>query len=455
MIASRTACRFGCLIAVTMLCCLAAAAGSAAETERRYTLSEAVKAALLDNHEIRAQQSSLSAKQEEIGIARSAFLPKISLEERYLRTSNPGYAFMTKLNQQRIEATDFIPESLNRPDAINDFQTSFSFEQPLFMRKASVGLEMSRTEARASGEEMERKKEETAFKVFNYYLMVGTAAEYLKVAEKAREDAREHQRIAEVRFKSGLGLYSDTLRAATAIAEADLQLATAQKNVSIAKKALGLMLGLSEAIDIAEVPPVLPVRDADYLQMQALARRDLKALELRKENAHNNVRLAESSYFPSLGLRGAYQLNDHTMPLGSEGDSWQVMAVLNWEAFDGTKRKHEQAKAKHQVTETAEYLEGKKKMVRFKIEEAFLTLEEARITRVVAQEAVKTAEEGRRLVRIRYEGSLSPLVDLLDAQLNFDHARANLVARENAYKLAAANLCYESGTILQDMGMDR
>jgi len=91
---------------------------------------------------------------------------------------------------------------------------------------------------------------------------------------------------------------------------------------------------------------------------------------------------------------------------------------------DGTKRKHEKDKgAPSKFSEVEEHLEGMKKMVSFQVDEAWLTLEEAKKNRELAQEALKTAEEGRRLVKTRYEGSLSPIVDMLDAQLSFDHAR--------------------------------
>ena len=176
--------------------------------------------------------------------------PKYRWKSGTCRTVNPTYAFMTKLNQERIEQSDFAPDSLNHPDAVNDFQTAVSFEQPLFVRKANIGLEMSKREVEASEEALQRKKEEIAFKVVQYYLMVGTAAGYVGVAEKALEDAREHQRLAEVRYSAGLGLYSDTLRAATAVAEARQRLVSAEKNLSVAKRALGLMIGSGEAVDV-------------------------------------------------------------------------------------------------------------------------------------------------------------------------------------------------------------
>ena len=427
-------------------------AGLAAEV--RLTLPEAVKAALENNHELKAQRNAHAAKQADVGIARSFLLPKVSIEERYLRTANPTYAFMTRLNQERIAASDFAPDSLNRPDAVDDFQTAVSFEQPLFVRKAAIGLEMSKKEVEASEEALLRKKEEIAFKVVQYYLMADTAAGYVTVAEKALEDAREHQRLAETRYNAGLGLYSDTLRAATAVAEAEQKLVSAGKNLRVAKRALGLMIGSAEAVEVAGETPSLPLREIEYLRAQSLARRDVKALELKNENARNNVKLAEAGYFPFLGVGGAYQLNDHNKPLGGEGDSWQVMAFLRWEIFDGDKRRHEKAKARHQVSEVDEYLAGMKKMVSFQVDEAWLTLEEAKKNWELARKALDTAAEGRRLVKARYEGALSPIVDMLDAQVSFDHARANLVARENEYKLAIANLSYASGTIIADLRME-
>ena len=428
-----------------------ATVGNSGEAEKRLTLAEAVQAAMENNHELKAQKNALAARRENIGLARSVLLPKISFEERYLRTVNPSYAFMTKLNQQRIEATDFVPAALNRPDATSDFQSALSFEQPVFVKKANIGLAMSKTDAEASAEDWQRKREEIAFKVVQCYLMVATAGEYVAVAEKARDDASEHQRLAEVRYRAGLGLYSDMLRASTAVAEAGQKLVSAGKNLRLAKKTLGLMLGSEAAIDITETPPSLPVKDREYLRTQSLGRRDVKSMELRKENAQNNIKLAEAGFFPSLGVGGIYQLNDHNKPLGSEGDSWQLMAFLKWELFDGTKRQHEKSKAKYQATEAEEYLAGMKKMVSFQLEEAWLTLEETKKNMEFAQEALKTAEEGRRLVKVRYEGALSPIVDMLDAQVSFDHARANLVARENEYKLAIANLSFAGGTMLADL----
>jgi len=437
---------------LVFLAAMTAKTGSAAG--ERLTLDEAVRMALKNNHELQAQRNAHAAKGAEVGISRSSLLPRISLEERYLRTASPAYALMTKLTQERIEPADFAPDTLNHPAAVNDFMTAVTFEQPLFVKKARIGIEMSKMEVSASEEALQRKKEEVAFKVVQYYLMVGTAGGHVGVAEKSLEDAQEHQRLAEVRYAAGLGLYSDTLRAATAVAEARQRLVSAGKNQSVAKRALGLMIGSAEAVEVAAETPALPVREIESLRTQSQARRDVRGPYFIGGNTRNQIKLAEAGYYPLLGVGGNYQWNDHNHPLGGEGDNWQVMAFLRWELFDGAKTKYEKIKAGYQASEAEEYLKGMKKMASFQVDEAWLTLEEAKKNQELAQEELKTAEEGRRLVKVRYEGALSPMVDLLDAQVSFDHARANRVAKENEYKLAIFNLGYASGTILQELQVE-
>jgi outer membrane protein len=422
--------------------------------EPQMTMIEAVRAALKGSHEILAMESSFRAQESDIGVARSYLLPKVTFEERYSQTTNPTYAFMDRLNQERIKEQDFNPDLLNHPETIGDYQTSFTIEQPVFVRKAFIGLSMSKKESLAREDELRRKQEEVAFRVVGACLMVISAKEYVKAATDNVEDAKEHLRVANLRYNNKLGQYSDTLRASTALMEARQGKNSADKNLSLAKRSLGLLLSMTEAVDVSDKAVELPLSDLSVYLKAAESRSDLRAAQLRKENARQNIRMAEAGYFPYVGVGGTYQLNDHSRPLGSEGDSWQVMAFVRWDLFDGTKREYERAKAIHQAAQATEQVEAFKQGVSYRITEAFLNVEEARKNSELAQEALKTATEGARLVRLRYENSLVSLADLLNAQASLEQARAGLVERENAYLLAVAALSFESGTILKDLKAD-
>jgi outer membrane protein len=422
--------------------------------EKKLTLTAAIKIALEENYELRAAKNAVAVQKEGIGIARSALLPKLTFEERASRTNNPPLSFMMKLNQQRFSQNDFILDSLNNPQPVNDYQTIFSIEQPVFSMRSFTGLSMAKNEYAAKSSDYQRAKEETVFKVVQAYLRVHNAREYLAVAQKGIEDVREHLRIAEVRYKNDIGLYSDSLRARTSLAESEQILVSSEKEYNVAKKWLGLMLASSAPVDIIDEDISLSARDLDYYKEVSLARKDLAAMKVRYDTARKNVKAAESAYFPYIGVSGSYQMNDHRKLFASEGDSWQASAFLRWELFDGTNREYQRSKAQYQAAEVKEHVNSLREFISFKVHEAYLAVEEARKHVDLAHTALKNAEEGKRLVMSRYENSLSPIVDLLDVQLNLNRARAAAVARENAYKLAVINLGYESGTIMKDLNIE-
>jgi len=437
---------------IVILLTMTAQTAISAPAERQVTLSQAIAIAMEENHEIRATKSSLLAQKADVGIARGPLLPQIGFEQRVARTNNPPGVFMSKLNQERFTQTDFNIDSLNHPGPITDLQTMVTVDQAIFVGKALVGLDIAKKEYAAKGEDYGRKREETALKVTQTYLAIRTAKEYVNVTRAGIDDAKEHLRIADARYRNGLGLYSDVLRAKTAVIEAEQRVVTAEKNLSVAKKGLAILLGTSESLDIAPDEKLdLPLREMDYYQNGAALRKDVKALQIRHDNAKNGVRLAESKYLPTLGVHASYQLNDQNRLFGTEGESWWLMGVVRWDLFDGASREYERSKAQHKQAETQEQLRGLTQIVSFNITEAYLAAEEARKNTELSRAALASAEEGRKLVASRFQNSLSPVVDLLDVQLNVDHTRANVVARENEYRLALIRLAYESGTILSEL----
>ncbi len=447
------------LLVMTVLCWPATHGGAGPIEDRPSELgmglSEAIQQALVNNHSLRGGAHGLAAMGEDVGMARSFLLPKLTFEERFMRTNSPVYGFMAKLNEQRFGAQDFDISSLNHPDALNDFQTSFSLEQPLFAPKANIGLAMSRNALAAGRHDFGRKREEVALQVAQAYLMVRTAQSFIEVAEKGQKDAEEHGRIAGQRYENGLGLYSDTLRASTAVTEAEQRLVSAKKNWDVAQRALGMLLGLEQSVAATTEEGLdPPVADLAHYSEAARQRRDVLAMEKRQANASQNVKLAKAGYLPNVGVGASYQLNDHNRPLGAEGESWQVGAFLRWELFNGLGREHERSKALYQEAAAGEYLHAMGKGVSFKVYEAYRGVEEAAKNTELARAALQTAEEGARLVAVRYENGLAPMVDLLDAQLSLDHARAMNVAKKNDYRIAVLSLCYESGTLFQDLGIN-
>jgi len=421
-----------------------------AEGLRPVTLREAMALAMKDNPELRAMRSALEAKKHEVGSARSYLLPHIRVEERFMRTNNPMYAFGSRLNQSRITASDFNPALLNAPEDIDDYQTSVTLEQALFVPEAYMGLRMAKKEAEAFEGDLRRKQEEVALDVVKSYMNIITARNYLEVAEKGLLDASEHHRIAEARHRAGLGLYSDTLRTHVSVREAEERKLRALKGMKLAGRALSLLIGLDEAVTTVETEPGLDPLTLDEALGESMKRSDVVAMEKRVENAGNNVKLSGAKYLPVVGVGGTWQLNSEDTAFGSDAESYSMMAFLRWDIYDGGQRRAERQKARASEREAAEYLDGLRKKVAFKVYEAYLELDEASSGLELAEARHKLAEESQRLIASRYENSLTTVVELMDAQSSLDAARAAVVEKHNNYRIAAAELMYQSGIILDE-----
>ncbi len=416
-------------------------------------LKEAVSAALRDNPEIRSKTWSLKAVEEQTGISRSYLFPSLTYEGRFMRTDNPTYAFMAKLNEGRFKQSDFNINSLNNPEAVNDFQNSIKMRQIIFSKKALEGVRLSKGEVKASRQDFERLKEKVTRDTISAYLGVLTWGEYVKAANQNIADAQEHQRLATLRYNAGMGLYSDVLRADAALKEAQRKLAQAEKGYEVAKRALGLQMGLDKSMGARPVKDNFVLQDVNSYYRSALSRPDLKAIEERYENSRNAIGLAKSSYYPEAGLGGQYQWNDHSNPLGGEGNSYMATAFLRWDLFDGMKREHEVNQAKAKSEEAREGMEGFKKEVMFRVFESYKTVEEAQKNLELANAELKSAEEGTRLVQKRYENSLAPMVDLLDSEMMLEGARTRAAAAGNGLLMSYFNLGFESGRINEFMNI--
>jgi len=416
------------------------------------TFPQALERAFRSNPYLAAAGFDYEASREEADAARGRYFPHLVLEHRFVRTNLPAEAFALKLNESRLEQSDFLDvANFNDPPPRNDFITTFTVEQPLFAPGVYLGHRMARTESEAKRLELLRAKEETAFRVLSAFLDVLTAKAYLAVASQELSDSREHRRIAEAAEKAGTGPSSDVLRTDVAVAEAEGGMVTAENRLELARRGLALAMGEMGGgpVDVAGSPPEFPAPGTlEELEAAASKRADLKAGSVRVENAGNNLSLRKSEYLPTVGLMGAYELDAEAGPLATDNRSWKVGVGLKWNLFDGLRRESEVSRAALERKKAQEHQRGRKDRAAFEVTEAYLGIREAQRRVEIARAATASAEEGVRRIRARYENQLSRMIDVLDAQAALRQVRADAVRAENDLRHSRARLLYVSGTLL-------
>jgi outer membrane protein TolC len=413
----------------------------------------AVERALRNNAAVSAEGYEWTSAQKGAEDARGDYLPNLSLEGRFVRTSVPAEVFALKLNQKRLLDSDFSDVSnFNEPSPVNDFITLFKLEQPIFAPRAYHGIKMANREAEATGFDVSRKKEEAVFRVLTAYLRVLTAKETIRVAEQGLSDAREAFRIAEVMEKAGMGLISDVLRGKVFLATAESGKVTAESRLALAQAALGLAMGEHKGARMDASAPVPSLPESGTLEERIAAvganRLDLRAFSLRLENADTNVTLRKSDYLPTVGVMGTYRIDGQDGTFSPDNHTWNIGVGLTWNLFDGLSREAEVGKASAERGKVREYYRGAEDFAAFEVTRAYLAVEESSRRVEIARAAVAAAEEGTRLVKARYENQLERMIDLLDVQTAQNAARADLVRAENDLLQSRAQLEYASGGLL-------
>ncbi len=416
------------------------------------SLSEAMLLALKHNPALAAAGMTVETAEADLAKARARFLPTVNFQETYNYSNNPTQVFMNKLNQRVFTGQDFLLNNLNYPNAFGDFRTGLVMRQPLFQageaylgyKQAQLGREMAAAYVLSS-------RQQLLFQVTQAYFGLQLAQARLAVVQQARHTAAEHLKIAQTRFKAGTVVHSDVLSAQVHLAKITQEEMTAASQVKIAQSALSTVVGLPEAGErpLAPAPkePPPPPPNLNDLQRTAQERRpDLKQLELTARVAQQEYSKARFSYLPRLHVVAEYDVDQRRL-FGTSADSYTVMALLNFNLFNGLADLAKVRETRAKETQARDLQRDLEDRIRHQVTETILTLKTAHERLQVAKVAVAQARESLRLIRLRYESGLTILVDLLNAEDATKNAELSQVAALFDTYLAQAGLDLALGTI--------
>jgi len=442
------------VVAVTALAVLLAATAAAQTADSQatpLTLEEAIATALAHSPKIQAARSQVDASQERITQARSGFLPQISFRERYSNTTNPMWAFGTKLNQGVITRNDFNPLSLNDPDSINNFASVFSLVWPVFdSGQTWYGHKQAKLGSEIAGSGLERTRQEVTARTIIRYTDLLLTIKNLTVVEQALESARVNLKMVESRYKTGFFVKSDLLRAQVRIGNLEQQRLQTESAVAVAQAGLNAVMGVAitrEHDPVSVLDKVAEPRGSleSWIQTALERRLDLKQLRYQKDIAAQEFKKARAAHLPSLHLMGNYEINSEKFD-GSH-DSYTVGAELNLNLYSGSRLSARAREARALLKAVEARLRDMELGIRVQTRQAFLESRSTWEAIQVARISVSQAEEGLRIVKNRYKNDLVTMVDLLDSEVALQQARTHLFRRLHDYKVSSTSLALAAGTI--------
>jgi outer membrane protein len=410
--------------------------GQAAEL---LTLDQAIGLALTQSPDVGAAERRLEAAKALVTAAEAGFYPNINFGQQYTDTNNPVGAFMSVLNQRRF-TFDF---DVNNPPPTDNFNTKLSLTQPLFNGgRTVIGRRIAQTTMERSAEDLRRVHQDLRFEVTHAYFTILQAQELVKVQRDAIGQVEAQLALARTRFDAGTAVLSDVLNVEVRLAEVKEESIKAENRLALAKAGLNTILGVEIERDFILDPEsrISPLqgRLEEALKAALERRPELARMQKDVKVGEEQVRLAQTRYWPSLNVVAAYDLDSKNFARVEE--SWQVGVALQLNLFDGLATTAKVREARQHLEEVKALEQRLKLNLQLEAKEAFLSLQEARDRVQVAAKSVQQAEESLRIIETRYRGEIALITELLDAQVVLTGARTRLVTAHYAEQIALARL---------------
>ena len=331
-------------------------------------------------------------------------------------------------------------------------------------RKARV--DAAKAQSLASGAQFIKVNQDVAYAISSNYYALVTAQGRLQAARDILKTAETTQDAAEARLANGRGTLPDVLNARADTAQATFDLEAADGDEKIARVTLAEAIGVEPSPDIsidakrnAPLPKSLTL-PFDQLIARAMADRpDLMAKMLEIRKADDDVRAAESAYWPKITLSGRAAQTaawpSLIEPPGQFGHAnvptWLAALSVEWTIFDGGARKNRKSLAESEKRQATEELRDKRDEAQKEVWSSYtafrtaLRQEEAAVALLVAADTSYSASLDA------YKSGVKNLVDVVTAQKQLASARLSSVSARSRVFTEAVRLESVTGNLLRSL----
>jgi outer membrane protein TolC len=403
-----------------------------AAAQEPLTVDAAVQAALAHNASLRAARAGLDEAAARTTEARSGFFPRLSVSEAWQRGDQPVFVFSSLLSSRQFAASNFAIDSLNHPEPVGFFHTSFGVEQLIYdggrQRAAAAAAALGRDVAAASVDQAAAGIALLTTQTFGR-LVASDAAK--RAADAGLESARQDLTRAEHRRDAGMATDADVLSLGVHAADLQQRAIQAGSEAAIARAELNRLMGAPVDTPIVAAAPT-PAASASSGDLGALlaeadaARPEIKRAVAAARLAEKNQSQATAALIPQVAAQAAYDVSG--TQFADRAGSWIVGGQIRWTFSTGGAELASRKAAAAAITRAAAESDDIRASVHVEVVTAAGRVESARAREAAGRAAADQARESQRIIRDRFEQGMAGVNDVLRASSAVLDAEANRTA---------------------------
>jgi outer membrane protein len=411
-------------------------------------LDDYVRLGLENNLALKQKEMSYQKSLEALKEAKGLFFPNITLNARYSvaeggRTIdlpigdllNPVYSTLNQiLRENRFPQIDNQSFMFLRPQ---EQETKIRMIQPVFNTDIYYNSKIKKQLTATELVTVDQYRQELAAEIRKSYYEVSMADGIVNMLSETRKLLEENIRVNQKLVENGKITIDNLYRAQTEMSKFDQKLQVAEKNKEIASAYLNFLINrpFSEPIILSE-PDILPalVTGSDAYRESAIANREeLKKLDLYDNITALQVKMNKAGALPNVMIVADYGIQGEKYKVNKDADFAQASAILTWDLFAGFQNRSKIRQAKLQKEILNQQSEEVRKQIELQVINALNELKTAQAGIESAMSQVKTAREGFRLVKRRYEEGQANLIEFIDARTTLTQAEENVIISKYSY----------------------
>jgi outer membrane protein len=418
-----------------------------AQEKQALDLNQAIDLSIKNSKQLKVSGAKIDEATAALTEATQKKLPDAGISGSYLRLNNPNLDLKTKTNSGS-------GGSGSAPKVSQAAYGILNAALPIYTGgRIRFGIESARFLAQAAKLDADNDKDEVIENTVEAYVNLYKARAAVDLVNENLLQAQQRVKDLTNLEKNGLLARNDLLKAELQESNTELSLLDAQNNWQLANIRMDIMLGLPIKTELVLDSSVLSQKFEekildDYVQAAIKNRKDLEAIDLRKQAAETGVKATKGEYYPNLQLTAGYIAADIPKVLTiTNAVNIGVGVSYNIASLWKTKAKVEGAEARaRQLAATQEIMNDN---IHLEVNRSYLNYLSSRKKIEVYAKAVEQANENYRIVHNKYENSLATTTDLLDADVAQLQARLNYVFAKADAVVAYHQLLQSSGQITE------
>lgn len=424
-------------------------------------LKALVAKGLQKSHSVNAFELDAKLAKVDQNLAKSVFLPKVTLSGSYTRL-NDDITFDSDTQNLLIGTQKLlIKEAIGLPfnaafpaniplTAVPNLQnqdilkSAVDLDWVLFSGfEASHALKASKHKEASLNYLGNAEKDKIALKIIETYDKLALVNASERVLNSSKNYLIEQEYYVKKAIENGL---------ATPISRKKIELAQQQlaskelefkHNKILLVEVLHQLTGENKS-DLALLNPQLSSFSINTIS-NSDKRNEIKALEEAEQATIFKAKMEKSNFIPKVAIKGHYEFIEDDLSLLDP--KWYVAAGIKWNVFDGMQSRLKSQKSQIESQKYRQQIEEAEEMIALSSIKAELNYEAALQNSLIVQKEIELASATYEMVDKQYKNNLASINDVLDALNDLEKAKFKLEESYFNQRRASTDLLHAKGLL--------